>query len=126
MGAISRRGLRDWQLTDREIDYLRHDPRMPQAAKDLLDREGPTITARVATLRAMRERLREERELADEYARYEGFTDRERQVEATQAAERALRDELAAANRQVEELRQQLRAVTARPALAVDASPTGR
>lgn len=126
MGALRRRGARDWQLTDAEVKYLHGDRRMPEAARELLDREGGSLTSRVATLRAMRERLEEERRLADEYARFEGFRDRETQLEATQASERMVRDELAAAKREIAGLRQQLRAATARPALAVDAEPTGR
>jgi hypothetical protein len=127
MGALSRRnGARDWQLTDQELQYLHADPRMPDDVKALLTREGATLTQRVGTLRAMRERLEEERKLQDEYARFQGFKDMEAMVEVLEAKERMHAEENAALTREVAALRQQLRQVTARPAMATDAEPTGR
>jgi hypothetical protein len=99
---------------------------MPEDVKALLTRDGASLGQRAATLRVMRERLEEERKLQDEYARFQGFKDMEAMVEVLEAKERMHAEENAALTREVASLRQQLRQVTARPAMATDAEPTGR
>lgn len=115
----------DWQLTNEEIAVVRGLD-LPVNIRNELDSQvpGQTLLIRTTAMRKLRMRMMEERELADEQARYQGY------LSLADKASR-LEDELAAARVEVEQtladnrrLRHKLESKTAEPALAESARPT--
>jgi len=123
---IRRTPSHDWQLTDAELEIAKGVKDLPASLTEQLAQGGQALPVRTAALRKVRLAMAEERLLREEVAKYEGYEHLAAEAEAARATATGLRDELAAAHREIARLRRELGQRTAQPALASHADPTGR